>query len=63
MSFDITVAYGDPSHAEAAAEKLEQRLRALPRIQTECTSVALLENSSGRWEEMHVFTLPSVGVV
>ena len=59
----LTVAHGDPSHAKVAAEKLEQRLGALPLIQTECTSVALLENSSGRWEEMHVFALPSVGVL
>ncbi|SOE74583.1 2'-5' RNA ligase superfamily protein [Burkholderia sp. OK233] len=59
----LTVAHGDPSHAKVAAAELEWRLGASPLVQTECTSVALLENSSGRWDEMHVFPLPSAGVL
>jgi 2'-5' RNA ligase len=55
----LTVAHGDAANAHAAAVELEQRLGALKPIRTECNSVTLLENSSGRWKEMHVFDLPN----
>ena len=55
----LTVAYGDASNAVAAAAELEQRLCASGPIRTRCKSVTLLENSSGRWREMHVFSLPN----
>lgn len=54
----LTVAHGDVSNAVAAAAELEQRLCTLGPIRTRCNSVTLLENSSGRWQEMHVFNLP-----
>ncbi|EIM93881.1 hypothetical protein WQE_47639 [Paraburkholderia hospita] len=53
----LTVAHGDASDVHAAAIELKQRLRTSPLIQTACNSVSLLENASGRWEEMHVFIL------
>jgi 2'-5' RNA ligase len=56
----LTVAYGDAAKAHAAAVELEQRLCLLKPIRTECNSVTLLENSSGRWREMHVFDLPTL---
>lgn len=54
----LTVANGNAAEAERAAIELEARLRLHGRIHSVCRSVALLENSSGRWREMHVFALP-----
>ena len=53
----LTVAHGDASDVHAAGLELKQRLRTSPLIQTACKSVTLIENTSGRWEEMHVFSL------
>jgi hypothetical protein len=53
----LTVAHGDSEHAESAAVELERRLSELNPIRTWCSSVTLLENSSGRWERMHVIDL------
>ncbi|BEP51803.1 2'-5' RNA ligase family protein [Variovorax paradoxus] len=55
----LTVAHGEPSEADAAAAELQKRLDASGGIVADCASVALIENSTGRWEELHVFHLPS----
>lgn len=56
----LTVAHGDAMKAHAAAVELEQRLCTSKPIRTECNSVTLLENSSGRWTAMHEFDLPKL---
>ena len=53
----LTVAHGDASHAETAAAELENRLRLYGPIEAHCSSVVLIEDSSGRWERMHEFEL------
>lgn len=53
----LTVAHGSAENAHSAAVELEHRLFVSEPIQTRCTSVALLENSSGRWKQMHAFDL------
>uniref|UniRef100_C5D118 2'-5' RNA ligase family protein n=1 Tax=Variovorax paradoxus (strain S110) TaxID=543728 RepID=C5D118_VARPS len=55
----LTVAHGEPSEADAAAAELQKRLDASGGIVADCASVVLIENSTGRWEELHVFHLPS----
>lgn len=52
----VTVAHGD----EPLLCEIEVELRiALPGsgLQAHCSELVLIENSSGRWEQMHVFTL------
>ena len=52
----VTVAHGD----EPLLCEIEVELRiALPGsgVAARCTEVVLIENSSGRWEQMHVFAL------
>jgi len=52
----VTVAHGD----EALLCEIEVELRiALPAsgLQARCTELVLIENSSGRWEQMQVFPL------
>lgn len=53
----LTVARGE----ELQLYGLEQALNAEPRLQTgmraRCATLALIENSSGRWREMHGFEL------
>ncbi|KWC46447.1 hypothetical protein WL51_29470 [Burkholderia ubonensis] len=58
----LTVAHGDAATALLAAVELEYRLSAREAIQTCCSSVALLENSSGCWRKMHVIELLKVDV-
>lgn len=53
----LTVAHGDAERATTAASELEQRLRTAGPVEATCSSVVLLENSTGRWEELHVFRL------
>ena len=53
----LTVAHGDAAEASAAAAELQSRLDALGAVTANCTSVVLIENSTGHWEEMHVFDL------
>lgn len=53
----LTVADGNPAEADAAASELQERLDALGPIDADCDSVVLIENSTGRWEEFHVFHL------
>ncbi|SFQ43592.1 2'-5' RNA ligase superfamily protein [Variovorax sp. OK605] len=54
----LSVAHGDARHAEEAAAELQARLAASGPVHARCTEVTLLENSSGRWQDMHVFRLP-----
>jgi 2'-5' RNA ligase len=53
----LTVATGDACEAELAAAALEIDLKRHGPIRATCASVTLLENSSGRWQPMHVFPL------
>ena len=53
----LTVANGDADDAELAALELGTRLQATGPLHGACTEVVLLENSTDRWEEMHVFAL------
>lgn len=55
----LTVAHGDAIRAETAAAELEDRLRLYGPVEAKCSSVVLIENSTGRWKRMHVFQLPS----
>ena len=55
----LTVAHGDAESASVAAAELEQTLRISGPIKARCTSVALLENYTGQWRELHVFELPA----
>jgi hypothetical protein len=54
----LTVAHGSAPEAAAAAHELAVAVQAHGPIHSRCRSVALLENSSGQWREMHVFVLP-----
>ncbi|QVN22917.1 2'-5' RNA ligase family protein [Burkholderia pyrrocinia] len=58
----LTVAHGDAATANSAATALEERLRILEPIRTRCSSVSLLENSSGCWKQMRVFDLPAINM-
>ena len=53
----LTVAQGQAPHADAAAKELVSQVNAWRATQMTCDSVALIENSSGRWKEMHLFRL------
>lgn len=55
----LTVAHGSAAEAEVAAKELAAAVQAHGPIHGRCASVTLLENSSGRWQEMHGFTLPA----
>ena len=55
----LTVANGEAAHAHAAIAELEPQLRAWSAVQMACNTVTLIENSSGRWKEMHLFQLPA----
>ena len=53
----LTVAHGNAADAEVAALELAAAVRVHGPIASACTSVALLENSSGFWKELHAFPL------
>ena len=55
----LSVAHGDALGAEEAAIELRARLLASGPVHATCTKVALIENSSGRWQDLHVFQLPN----
>jgi 2'-5' RNA ligase len=55
----LTVADGDAGLADLAADRLAHVLHSDGPIYATCHSVALLENSSGHWKDMHVFALRS----
>lgn len=54
----LSVAHGSARHAEEAAAELQTRLGASGAVHASCTEVTLIENTSGRWQDMHVFRLP-----
>lgn len=54
----LTVANGSAPAAEIAERELASAVQAHGAIHSRCSSVALLENSSGVWREMHAFALP-----
>ena len=54
----LTIANGNASEAEAAAAELQAVVQSKGPVSGFCSSVSLLENSSGLWREMHVFALP-----
>ena len=56
----LTVAHGSAAQADQAQAELEARLRANGAIHGMCASVLLLENTAGRWREMHTFELAAV---
>jgi 2'-5' RNA ligase len=54
----LTVAHGSAAEADEAAEQLQLRLAQGGAVAAQCSSVALIENSSGRWRDLHDFHLP-----
>lgn len=54
----LTVAHCSAVEANEAAETLRLRLEQDAGVAAQCNSVALIENSSGRWRDLHVFRLP-----
>jgi hypothetical protein len=60
---DATVALGNANDADAAATQLRAGLLASGAVHTHCASVALIESSSGRWQDLHIFQLPEVGSI
>jgi hypothetical protein len=53
----LTVANGDPGEAEVVGLALERLMQLRGPIRSTCSCVTLLENSTGRWEEMNAFEL------
>ncbi len=53
----LTVAHGSAPEAEIAAKELGLTMQRHGPIRSICNEVVLLENSSGRWNEMHTFAL------
>lgn len=58
----LTVAHGDAEDAISAALELERRLRADGQVEAACTSVVLLENTTGQWKLLHEFVLSNLAV-
>ena len=56
----LSVSHGDAALADAAEVELAALLRDAGPVQAHCASVLLIENATGRWREMHAFTLPCV---
>jgi 2'-5' RNA ligase len=54
----LTVATGNAAEAELAAVEIAALVQSHGAVNSVCSSVALLENSSGLWKQMHVFALP-----
>lgn len=53
----LTIADGDAAAADIAERALRADLERHGPLSADCGSVALLENSSGRWRPMHEFEL------
>ena len=53
----LTVANGNAGEAAMVATELAATMKAHGPIHSRCSTVVLIENSSGRWKEMHVFAL------
>ena len=59
----LTVAHGNAIAAGLVASELAGRLDVSGPVRAACTSLALIENSSGHWRQLHVFPLaPEPGV-
>jgi GNAT superfamily N-acetyltransferase/2'-5' RNA ligase len=54
----LTVAHGSAADADDVAKALRLRFNQGATVRAQCSSVALIENSSGRWRDLHVFHLP-----
>lgn len=54
----LTVAHGHAAELQVAERELTTALQAHGPIRSTCSSVVLLENSSGRWQQMRAFALP-----
>jgi 2'-5' RNA ligase len=55
----LTVANGSAAEAEFVEAELSVALASVGALRAACTSVVLMENSSGYWRSMHVFPLSS----
>ena len=53
----LTVAHGSATEAEVVAAELVSSLALHGPITSVCSSLVLMENSSGTWRQMHVFPL------
>ena len=53
----LTVAHGSAVEAELVVATLKEHLAAVREVSSVCSSVVLMENSSGIWKPMHVFPL------
>ncbi len=53
----LSVAHGSALDSDAAALELQALLAATGAVHASCTEVALIENSTGKWRDMHVFQL------
>lgn len=53
----LTVSFGTTANAGLAEAELRPRLQARGPIRSKCTELALLENSSGIWKQLHVLPL------
>jgi len=53
----LTVAHGDATEVDRVCAELTARIAKRGAIRGVCDHVVLLENSSGRWREMHAFAL------
>jgi 2'-5' RNA ligase len=53
----LTVSDGEPDAADVAERELKRLLQTHGAITSTCTSVALLEDSLGKWREIHAFQL------
>lgn len=57
----LTVAHGNAAETAIAECELVAAMRTHGPIHANCRAISLLENSSGRWKEMHVFALSRDG--
>jgi hypothetical protein len=53
----LTVAHGSATEAEVAEAELASSLALHGPITSVCSSLVLMENSSGTWRQIHVFPL------
>lgn len=58
----LTAAHGSPTETDLAERELAAAMQAHGPIHGNCRAITLLENSSGRWREMHAFVLPDVAL-
>ncbi|HLQ37488.1 MAG TPA: 2'-5' RNA ligase family protein, partial [Planctomycetota bacterium] len=53
----LTVAHGSEAERDAAEAQLRASLSASGAVLAACSDIVLIEDSSGRWREMHAFAL------